>query len=316
MSDTDNNLLNDLDIFLSGSQPPQDSEHPDIEINSNVSAPQAPTFIDSTHTSTSGTTQKQQKKDEDTFKIPSHIQQAAVRAVVSEFTGEDILPPAKTTQQAQQSGDKPPFYKLSRYSFLFDVDTKDVLKRMGDAILPIKAKNFVPSLNNNPDFYGPFWIVTTLILLLSMGGNFNSLWNAVFNDEEFHFNVALVGRAVSIMYFYFGLMPSVMWALYAWIAPVCPRLRELYCIYGYSSTIYLATFFIDLMPLALFWWLSGVIGGTVAGLFTMQALLGVVETVPTVEGKIPNNSKSVMLSMVAGGVQVGFALLLKLVLRG
>lgn len=54
----------------------------------------------------------------------------------------------------------------------FDVDTKDVVARMGSSIRgPIKA-DFLETTHDQPDLYGPFWIATTLIFVTAVAGNY------------------------------------------------------------------------------------------------------------------------------------------------
>jgi len=45
-----------------------------------------------------------------------------------------------------------------------------VLDRIKQNFIPFK-REFIEKLNNNPDFYGPFWILTTIIFLLGSTGN-------------------------------------------------------------------------------------------------------------------------------------------------
>lgn len=59
-------------------------------------------------------------------------------------------------------------WSLSFYAQFFDVDTSSVLHRCGAALFP--RANFLDVLEGNPDLYGPFWIATTVVLILFLGG--------------------------------------------------------------------------------------------------------------------------------------------------
>jgi hypothetical protein len=48
------------------------------------------------------------------------------------------------------------------------VDTTSVLQRCWAALYP--RANFLDVLEGNPDLYGPFWIATTVVLILFLGG--------------------------------------------------------------------------------------------------------------------------------------------------
>jgi hypothetical protein len=52
----------------------------------------------------------------------------------------------------------------------FDITTEIVLRRFFNAFNPISGTFF--NINGGKaDFYGPFWILTTLILLMAASGN-------------------------------------------------------------------------------------------------------------------------------------------------
>jgi hypothetical protein len=65
-------------------------------------------------------------------------------------------------------GGKRFLWTLSFYAQFFDVDTSSVLQRCWAALYP--RANFLDVLEGNPDLYGPFWIATTVVLILFLGG--------------------------------------------------------------------------------------------------------------------------------------------------
>lgn len=76
------------------------------------------------------------------------------------------LPPPATSSSS--TGGKAHLFSLNYYSQFFDVDTASVLQRCGAAIYP--RQNFLDVLDGNPDLYGPFWIATTVVFILFVGG--------------------------------------------------------------------------------------------------------------------------------------------------
>lgn len=76
------------------------------------------------------------------------------------------LPPPVTA--AASSSSKRFLWTMSFYAQFFDVDTSAVLSRCGAALFP--RANFLDVLEGNPDLYGPFWIATTVVLILFLGG--------------------------------------------------------------------------------------------------------------------------------------------------
>ncbi|PNW70507.1 hypothetical protein CHLRE_17g722700v5 [Chlamydomonas reinhardtii] len=69
---------------------------------------------------------------------------------------------------------KYPFYNVRRYREYFDVDTTDVLWRVGNSMIGVFRPNFMEVTMKNPDLYGPFWAATTLIFITAVAGNFVS----------------------------------------------------------------------------------------------------------------------------------------------
>jgi len=70
--------------------------------------------------------------------------------------------------------------------------------------IPIK-RDFIEVIRPNPDFYGPFWILTTLIFLLSSTGNLSRYFEN-WERDEYIFKLELVRYGVVILYsFGFGL---------------------------------------------------------------------------------------------------------------
>lgn len=73
----------------------------------------------------------------------------------------------------------------------FQVDTDLVLARLKKSLWPFKYSSFFEDAM--PDLYSPFWIVTTLILLISVAGNVqnNNVYNIVSASTLFY-SLALI----------------------------------------------------------------------------------------------------------------------------
>lgn len=78
---------------------------------------------------------------------------------------------------------------MNYYSQFFDVDTSSVLNRCGAALYP--RANFLDVLDGNPDLYGPFWIATTVVFILFVGGTL-SQYLAEKNDGGFRYDFGLL----------------------------------------------------------------------------------------------------------------------------
>jgi hypothetical protein len=80
-------------------------------------------------------------------------------------------------------------WTLSFYSQYFDVDTASVLLRCRAALFP--RDNFLDVLEGNPDLYGPFWIATTVVLILFLGGT-TSQYLATRGEGSFAYDFRLL----------------------------------------------------------------------------------------------------------------------------
>lgn len=87
------------------------------------------------------------------------------------------------------SSSKRYLWSLHFYSQFFDVDTSSVLARCWAALYP--RANFLDVLEGNPDLYGPFWIATTVIFILFMGGTV-SLYLAERGEGRFAYDFGLL----------------------------------------------------------------------------------------------------------------------------
>ena len=73
---------------------------------------------------------------------------------------------------------------------------------------------FVEKVSGNPDFYGPFWILTTIIFLLSSTGNLSRYFYNFHKDYDYIFKLELVRWAVVIIYtFGFGTPTAIYFIL-------------------------------------------------------------------------------------------------------
>ena len=64
----------------------------------------------------------------------------------------------------------PEFMSLKRLRPYFDLTSKQFIKRLGFAMVPFN-KSFVMEYNRQPDLYGPFWVLTTLVCTLFISSN-------------------------------------------------------------------------------------------------------------------------------------------------
>lgn len=80
-------------------------------------------------------------------------------------------------------------WSINFYAQFFDVDTSAVLQRCWAALFP--RANFLDVLEGNPDLYGPFWIATTVIFILFLGGTISKYLSTT-GQEPFVYDFKLL----------------------------------------------------------------------------------------------------------------------------
>jgi hypothetical protein len=139
------------------------------------------------------------------------------------------------------------FNWLKKY---FQITTKDFFNRILWSIIPFNSK-FYDAIEKSPDFYGPFWIYTSFIVLVSSCG---SLTRTIQGHREQNFFQEFIPTAAILMYFVgFGvpLLISVLTKIFGAKISVAPVI----CIYGYSYTIFLPIIIVCSIPNNLLQWI-------------------------------------------------------------
>lgn len=95
------------------------------------------------------------------------------------------------------------FCQLKFYEQYFRVSQLDVTERIKLSFIPMRT-DFIDCLGNNPDLYGPFWLLTTIIFLLSSTGNLSRYFYN-WEKDAYIFKLELVRYGVMVVYsFGFG----------------------------------------------------------------------------------------------------------------
>jgi len=139
------------------------------------------------------------------------------------------------------------FNWLKKY---FQITSKDFTSRILQSIIPFNTKLY-QIIENSPDFYGPFWIYTTFIVLVSSCG---SLTRTIQGDrDENFFQVFIPNAAVLIYSIGFGvpILITLLAKLFGGKISIAPVI----CIYGYSYTIFLPIIIVCSIPNELLQWL-------------------------------------------------------------
>lgn len=102
------------------------------------------------------------------------------------------------------------FASVAFYEQWFQVSQEEVVERIKLNFMPFRAE-FIEKARSNPDFYGPFWILTTIIFLLGSTSNLARYFSN-WEKTEYIFKLELVRYGVVLVYsFGFGV-PALLYA--------------------------------------------------------------------------------------------------------
>lgn len=128
----------------------------------------------------------------------------------------------------------------------FDVELADVINRVKGAAIPF-TQSFYRSAEKNPDIYGPFWIFTTIIFLITSVGNFAGYLNLK-EGEKFKYNFNFL--PVSCL-FIFGIgfgVPLIIFLVGKFMFKIDFGYILNLCLYGYSFVILIPILFLCMIP--------------------------------------------------------------------
>ncbi|GMH37038.1 hypothetical protein BSKO_04911 [Bryopsis sp. KO-2023] len=200
-----------------------------------------------------------------------------------EAPNESLLAGAEgSTPNEPEDGGKLGWLSLKRFQKYFDVDTKDVLWRMGNSSLGPFKGNFFDNVKDNPDLYGPFWITTTLVFLTAVSSNIVSWYNHHEKEHKdakddkddkdhkiWNSDFSRLAHASILYYCYvFGVGLCVWGFLRCFKSEV--HLSHVWCMYGYMMTTFLPISFLLMLPFDVLRKLSVAIVTIYSGIFLLR----------------------------------------------
>lgn len=230
---------------------------------------------------------------------------------LSGFNTSSSLPPASASKPANGSTPFDPssgasgsskrfLWSISFYAQFFDVDTNEVLRRCTTAVFP--RANFLDVLDGNPDLYGPFWIATTVVVILFLAGSI-SRWLQLTGTDSYAYDFRLLSGAAGLIYGYTGVIPLALWAALKWSGSEAANVLECWSLYGYGNVIWIPVALISWSPLDLLNWIFVAAGLAISALFLVRNLWPVISTTPH------QRAKALLILVVV--LHVGLAVTIK-----
>ncbi|KAI0100833.1 Yip1-domain-containing protein [Nemania sp. FL0031] len=219
-------------------------------------------------------------------------------------SGSGLPPPATAGSGSGGGGggtSKRYLWTLSFYAQFFDVDTSSVMARCWAALWP--RANFLDVLEGNPDLYGPFWIATTVILILFLGGTI-SQYLANRGAGPFAYDFELLSGAAGLIYGYTLVIPVVLYGALRYFGSESANLLECWALYGYANLIWIPVALISWSPLTILNWVFVGVGWGVSVAFLLRNLY------PVLSATDRQTSKVLLVLVVA--LHMGLALAIKI----
>ncbi|EON63690.1 hypothetical protein W97_02918 [Coniosporium apollinis CBS 100218] len=174
-------------------------------------------------------------------------------------------------------------WSLAFYAQFFDVDTNEVLRRCQAAIFP--RARFLDVLDGNPDLYGPFWIATTVVMILFLTGTI-SQYLARKGHDHFAYDFKLLSGAAGLIYGYTGIIPLGLWGALRWFGSESANLLECWALYGYANLIWIPVALISWSPIPILNYVFVAVGFAISGLFLWRNLYPVLSATDVRTSKI------------------------------
>ncbi|WWC92428.1 uncharacterized protein L201_007385 [Kwoniella dendrophila CBS 6074] len=166
-------------------------------------------------------------------------------------------------------------FNIAYYQTYFDVDTNTVLKRVGMAMIP-RPGFITENCDGQIDLYGPFWTLTTLILILYITSTLISSITQYLSTSHAESNLPLLSTSISLIYFYGLGVPTLLWGITRWLSVGEWSLIESLGLYGYSMSIYIPISLLCLIPVGILRWVLIFAAAGSSGYFLVQNIYPVL----------------------------------------
>jgi len=176
-----------------------------------------------------------------------------------------------------------------------------VLSRCWAALFP--RANFLDVLEGNPDLYGPFWIATTVVFILFLGGTISE-YLARTGAGHYAYNFKLLSGAAGLIYGYTLVIPVVLFLALKYFGSESANLLECWALYGYSNLIWIPVALISWSPITILNWVFVGVGFGLSVTFLLRNLY------PVLSATDKQTSKALLILVVA--LHAGLAIAIKM----
>lgn len=145
-----------------------------------------------------------------------------------------------------------------------------MLRRCWAAIFP--RSNFLDVLEGNPDLYGPFWIATTVVVILFLAGTISDYLQKE-GKGYYQYDFALLSGAAGLIYGYTFVLPVALWGTLRWFGSEGTNLLECWALYGYANLIWIPVALVSWSPYPALTYTFVGVGFAMSAVFLFRNLL-------------------------------------------
>ncbi|KPI89764.1 hypothetical protein ABL78_1144 [Leptomonas seymouri] len=200
-----------------------------------------------------------------------------------------LTPASPVTAAATPPPPTSKFWTMEFYQQFFDVNTRQVLLRLSNTLVPLNPPDFLMDrnwhfnesmmageaeedttleeagiiLSRKPDMYGPFWVCTTLWITLAVVSNIMSKIAYTRNNnntEPWKYDFSVASVAYVTIYLYCFVFGSLVWGIMQW-KNLPATIMDVVCLYGYSMFIFELVAILCMIPSSAAQWTFVMIGG-------------------------------------------------------
>ena len=133
------------------------------------------------------------------------------------------------------------------------MNTIEIRDRLVTSLIPFNRK-FFGMYKMKPDLYGPFWIYTTLIMVVAVAGNLSRYLEM--GSKNFKYNFNFIPIAATIIYSLALGLPFLLKLMMRFLGTnfFNGSFVEIFGIYGYSFTSFLVTTLLCVIPIQSLQW--------------------------------------------------------------
>lgn len=180
-----------------------------------------------------------------------------------------------------------------------------MLARCRAALLPFLPHTtpFLDILDGNADLYGPFWIATTVVVILFLTGTI-SQYLARQDKAHFAYDFKLLSGAAGLVYGYTAVVPAALWALLKWFGAQGVELVECWALYGYANLVWIAVAILSWSPLTALNYVLVGLGYALSVFFLVKNLY------PVISSTEKKTSQTLLIAVVM--LHAGLAIAIKI----